>query len=61
MKSKIAHASKRKLHLAKTSGDEIETHIKNEKKEILRHVIITLHLQINHQQKESENIEKIKD
>ena len=32
MKSKIAHASKRKLQLAKTSGDEIETHIKNEKK-----------------------------
>ena len=32
MKSKIAHASKRKLQLAKTSGDEIETHTSKTKK-----------------------------
>ena len=38
-----------------------KTEIENEKKEIQRNVTITLHLQIKHQQKESENIEKIKD
>ena len=40
---------------------EIKCEIQNEKKETQRYVMITLHLHINHQWKESENIEKIKD